>query len=345
MTTGIDRLVAAMTGAPCDRIPIFCNVLDHGARAMGVGLKEYYADGELVAEGQVRMRERFGHDNVWSLFYVGKEAELLGCRKILFAPDGPPNVGEYIIREPRDIEALEVPRALEDHPAFIEQSRCLAALRREVGGRYPICAYITATMTLPVLLMGMERWLEFLLLGPFSARDELLAKCHEFFVRETAAFRAAGADVIVYSNPFGATEILPMNLFLDLSLPWIQKDITAVGSQGVVYYCGTARFNPVLDIVLESTGIGAYYLSPLDDISEAKRILGASALTCGIINDIRMVEWSPEEIRSEVRRIIGTGKPGGRFLFGTGVMPYAIPEEKIRVMMEEALACGVLEAS
>ena len=33
------------------------------------------------------MLKRYGHDNVWSLHYVGKEAELLGCQEILFADE------------------------------------------------------------------------------------------------------------------------------------------------------------------------------------------------------------------------------------------------------------------
>ena len=48
--------------------------------------------GEHVAAGQLKLRAQYGYDNVWSLFYVGKEAELLGCKDILFSDDGPPSV-------------------------------------------------------------------------------------------------------------------------------------------------------------------------------------------------------------------------------------------------------------
>ena len=78
MITGIERLIAAANGDVLDRIPVFCNQLDQGARELGLSLEEYYSKGEYVAEGQLRMREKYGYDNVWSLFYVGKEAELLG---------------------------------------------------------------------------------------------------------------------------------------------------------------------------------------------------------------------------------------------------------------------------
>jgi len=341
---GMERLVAAIGGQPADRIPVFCNLLDQGARELGLPLREYYSKGEHVAEAQLRMREKYGYDNLWCLFYVGKEAELLGCRKMIFAPDGPPNVGEMILHKREDIERLEVPQDITGHPAFQETLACLRMLRREAGGKYPICAYLTSSMTLPSLLMGMEKWMEMLLCGPPALRDELLAKCHTFFVRETQAYRDAGADVLLYANPFGSTDFVPMKFFLDHSLPWIEKDIQAAGAQGMVYYCGSARMNSVIGRILERTGIGAYYLSPLEEIAEGKRILGERALCCGVINDIKMIDWSRDQVAAEVKRMIDVGKPGGRFLFGTLVMPCGIPEENIRAMLEAAYRYGSLES-
>ena len=164
MMTGMERLTAAINGQEADRIPVFCNLLDQGAGELGLPLQEYYARGERVAEAQLRLRAKFGYDNVWSLFYVGKEAELLGCRKMLFANDGPPNVMDWVIHSHADVERLQVPQDVTSHPAFEESLKCLRLLRREVGGRYPICAYITASMVLPTLLMGMEKWMELLFL-------------------------------------------------------------------------------------------------------------------------------------------------------------------------------------
>lgn len=343
MITGMDRLLAAIEGRTSDRIPVFCNLFDQGAGEMGVSLKEYYADGEMVAEAQLRMREKYGHDNVWSLFYVGKEAELLGSRSILFAEDGPPNVEDFVIKSLDDIGRLEVPGSIEDHPAFAETLKCMRILKAEAGGKYPICAYLTASMSLPAILMGMEKWLELLLLGPASARDELLAKCSDFFIKEIAAYRAAGADILVYSDPFGSTDIVPMHLFEKMSLPWMERDLKPGGMDGVVYYCGGSPFNNVIDRVIERVGFKTFYLGPADDVVEAKRIIDGRGLACGIINDIMLVAWSEEEVRAEVKRIIDAGLPGGRFLFGTLVMPLGIPERNIRAMLEAAYEFGRYE--
>ena len=340
MTTAMDRLVAAIKGEKSDRIPVFCNLLDQGAAELGLSLQDYYSNGEYVAEAQLKMLRKYGHDNVWSLFYVGKEAELLGCKKILFASDGPPNVEDFVIKSLDDVDKLEVPADVSAHPVFEEAHKCLDILRREVGGKNPICAYITSTMTLPAILMGMDKWLELLFLGPADVREQLLAKCHEFFVKEVAAYRNAGANVLVYSNPFASLDFVPLKYFNEHSLPWVEKDIKAVGTEGMVFYCGMARFNKVIETVIDRTHLSVYYISPLDDLAESKQIIAGRGLVCGVINDIKLIDWSVDEVRSEVKRIIDLGMPGGKFLFGTGVMPLKIPETNIRAMLDAAFEFG-----
>ena len=45
---------------------------------------------------------------------------------------------------------------------------------------------------------------------------------------------------------------------------------------------------------------------------------------------------------AEVKRMIDIGKPGGHFLFGTGVMPLAVPEANIRAMLDASFEYGRL---
>jgi uroporphyrinogen decarboxylase len=198
-------------------------------------------------------------------------------------------------------------------------------------------------MTLPAILMGIEKWVQMLMMGPADLRDELLAKCSDFFQKQIAAYRAAGADVLVYSNPFGSTDFIPRKFFNTMSLPWMERDLRPGGVDGVVYYCGSARFNNVIETVIDRLGIKVFYLSPMDDIAEGKRLVARRGLTCGVINDIRLIDWSEEEVRAEVRRMIEAGKPGGRFLFGTLVMPFGIPERNIRAMLDAAYQFGSWE--
>lgn len=343
MINAMDRLIAAANGKKADRIPVFCNLLDQGASELGMPLKEYYSKGEYVAEGQLKMREKYGYDNLWSLFYVGKEAELLGCKNIIYTNDGPPNVGQMVITKPDDIHHLEIPDDIITHPVFEESLKCLQILKKEGDGKYPICAYLTASMAMPALLMGMEKWIDMLLSGPFDLRDELLAKTSDFFRKQLIAYRNAGANILIYSNPFGSPYFVPMRLFLELSVPWMQRDLQSVDMSGLVYYCGGASMNHVIDTVIEKLGFSTFYLSPFDDISEGKRIIAGRALCAGVINDIKLIDWTKEEIRTEVKRMLDAGMKGGKFFFGTLVMPLAIPEENIRTMLEAVYEFGSYE--
>lgn len=340
MITGMDRLLAAVNGKKSDRVPVFCNLFDQGALELGVSLEEYYKRGELVAEAQIKMQARYGYDNVWSLFYVGKEAELMGCKEILFAKDGPPNVKDFVIKEFKDIETLVIPEDLTLHPAFEEQAKCLKILKRELGGKYPICAYLTGSMTLPVLLMGMEKWMELLFWGPPELKNLLLEKTSDFFRKEIAAFRKLGADILLYSNPFGSMDVIPEPFFHQESMTWMKRDLEPGGMAGVVYYCGMARLNGAIPSVIKELGIGTYYLSPFDDLKEGIELVGPQRLSCGVINDIPLIDWSKEEIRSEVKRMMEIGRRTPRFLFGTGVMPLYIPQENILTMLEAAYEYG-----
>ncbi len=340
--TPLEILAAAASGDPAPRIPIFCNLLDQGAREVGMHAKDYFANGECVADAQLRMLRRYGHDNVWSLHYVGKEAELLGCKQILFTDDGVPNVADFIIKDWDDVANFEIPDDITKTEAWQAMADCLRVLRSEVGATHPICAYVTASTTLPAILMGMEKWMELFLFGPVDVRDELLRKCSDFFLQQITALRKEGANVLVYSTPFGSPYFVSKKTIETTVLSWMRRDLEPGGTADVVYYCGMAPFNEVIDLVFDELDIKTHYISPLSDLAEAKRIINKRGLTCGVIDDIKMIHWTQEQTRAEVKRIIDIGKPGGHFLFGTGVMPLALPEANIRAMMEAAFEFGKL---
>jgi len=122
-------------------------------------------------------------------------------------------------------------------------------LREESGGKYPICVYLTAAMTLPAILMGMDKWMDLLLNGPAELRDELLTKCSDFFRAQFEVYRNAGAQVFIYSNPYGSTDILPKKMLAEVSIPWMKRDLAGMSMDGLVYYCGGAGVNGAIEMV------------------------------------------------------------------------------------------------
>lgn len=340
MTTGMDRFAALLTGKTPDRVPIVCNLLDQGAKEMGVSLKEYYSRGDLVAEGQLRMREKYGYDTLLGMFYSALEAEALGCRNIIYADDGPPNVGHLVIGSTGDIKKLRLPENLGDNPRFREMTACIGLLKRESAGRWPVLGVVTASFSLPAMLMGIGPYMDLFLNGDTKLLDHLLTLCSQFCSRQIIALREAGADLIVYVNPVASATFITTSKFRELALPWVIRDLEHPGPAGVIFFNGEGKINPILADLKRHTGLGAFYLNPFDDIAEARSTLGPDALIAGAINDIRLIDWSPPEIDREVERLMQIGKHAGGFIFGTLLMPFSIPESNIRAMMSAAVRYG-----
>jgi uroporphyrinogen decarboxylase len=293
-----------------------------------------------VAEGQLRMRDKYGYDTLLGMFYLALEAEIMGCRNIIYNDDGPPNVGHLVVGAPEDILKLRVPDDLNEHPRFRELTTCIGILKKEAQGRYPVLGVVTASFTLPAMLMGIGPWLELFLGGDPVLRDSLLTTCSQLCSRQIKALREAGADLIVYVDPVASATFIMPKQFRELALPWVIRDLEECGPEGIVFFNGGGRINPILAELQSHTGIGAYYLNPFDDIAEARKILGAQALIAGAINDIRLIDWTPEEIDREVKKIMRAGKRAGGFIFGTLMMPLRIPEANIRAMIESAIRHG-----
>jgi uroporphyrinogen decarboxylase len=94
--------------------------------------------------------------------------------------------------------------------------------------------------------------------------------------------------------------------------------------------------------LMQTLGIRLYDIRALADLAQAKALIGDKGLTCRVIDDIKMMHWTTEQIRDAVRRICETGKQGGHCLFGTSMMLLAIPEQNIRALIDAAFEYGRL---
>ncbi|MDA8135089.1 MAG: uroporphyrinogen decarboxylase family protein [Desulfobacteraceae bacterium] len=340
MKRGFELLGPMMQGELPERVPVICNLFEQGAKVMGLPIQEYYSDVDHVVEGQIRLAEIYGHDNLWATLYAAIDAEFFGSQKTIFAEDGPPNVGHLVIKNEEDIRKLTVPDNIHDSPVFAREMDLVKKLKEKGNKKLPVCAYVVASFSLPVLLMGVDKWLTLLHTGSPSAREELLAKCSDYTVKKTKALREAGVDLIAYANPIASATFINAKQFDELAAKWITLDFKGAGPQNLVYFSGGGRIEPLLNQIITASGAGAYYLNPFDSIPGAKAKIGKKGLLVGVINCMKLVTWTRDEVRADVKRIMEQGMPGGGFLMGPLMMPYAIPEKNLHSMMEAAHEFG-----
>jgi uroporphyrinogen decarboxylase len=102
--TSLERVLTTLGHAEPDRVPLFLLVTMRGAKELGMGLQEYFSRGENVAEGQLRLREKYGHDCLYSILFAPLEIEAWGG-EVIFRDDRPANSGEPMILDVEQIRS------------------------------------------------------------------------------------------------------------------------------------------------------------------------------------------------------------------------------------------------
>src|SRR4051794_13503696 len=105
--TSQERTVAALSGKPYDRIPVFLLMSDYAARVIGVTVGEYQTSAALMAAGQLQAWREYGMDLINTGPGLTGIAEATGSR--LAFPDNTAYVIDYAIKERRDLDRLNVP--------------------------------------------------------------------------------------------------------------------------------------------------------------------------------------------------------------------------------------------
>src|SRR5512136_194873 len=128
--TSKERSVAAMTGKPYDRIPVYLLMSDHAARVIGVTVGEYQQSARLMAEGQLAAWRSYGMDLINTGPGLTGIAEAVGSR--LAFPDNTAHVVDYAVAAPHDLDRLRSPDPERDGrlPLFLEAT---SRVLREAG--------------------------------------------------------------------------------------------------------------------------------------------------------------------------------------------------------------------
>jgi len=94
--TSLQRVLTTLGHNEPDRVPFLLLLTMHGAKELGLSIREYFSKPEYVVEGQLRLRAKYQSDGLYGFFYAPIEIEAWGG-EVVFYDDGPPNSGEPFI--------------------------------------------------------------------------------------------------------------------------------------------------------------------------------------------------------------------------------------------------------
>jgi len=322
--TSLDRVLTSLSFKEPDRVPFFLLLTMHGAKELGLSLKEYFAQSKNVVEGQLRMRRKYQHDCYYPFFYAGIEAEAFGG-EIIYSDDGPPNAGEPVIKKFQDIDRFSPPQIRGNAP-LQKVLGAIQGLYEMNQGEAPIIGVVMSPFSLPVMQMGFEKYLDLVLENP--EKFEVLMKVNESFCVDWAnAQLSAGATAICYFDPVSSSTIVTPELYRKYGQPIARRTIAQIKGPTATHFA-SGICSPILADVLE-TGTAIIGISTKEDPAAIKQKCWQKLTLLGNLNGIEMCRWTAQETELQVKSLIQKAAPGGGFILSDnhGEIPFQVPEE------------------
>ncbi len=263
--TSMQRALTALSHQEADRVPVFLTLTIHGARELGLGIKEYFADPANVVEGQLRMQQRYGHDCLYAFYYAAAELVAWGGEAI-FYEDGPPNAGAPVWDTTEQLKAATPPRVAQV-PLLQDVLATIRGLKARVGGDIPILGVAISPFSAPPMQLGFDRYLDLL----FTERETFwhLMRLNMEFTREWAnAQIEAGATAIAYFDPVASPDIIPAKLYQETGYQ-VARELISQIKGATAFHFASGRSLGILDEIIAS-GTAAVAVSCREDLAAIK---------------------------------------------------------------------------
>ncbi len=272
----------------------------------------------------------FRPDAIIHLMDLTVEAETLGAI-IRFPGDESPSVMEHTLKEPGQIELLQIPDPLKDGRmhVFVDTVR-LARQNLDV----PVGAYVIGPYTLAGEMMKVENVLRATIKDP-DLLHRVLSKMAEAIIPYARALVHAGADMLTILEPT-ASMLSPLQ-FREFSGRYVMDIFDALeDSIKILHICGdTTRILPEM-AATGADGLSVDWEVKLDQAADAF----PGSVMIGNIDPVRVIlDGSPGTVQERTLELRKAMKGNPNFILSTGCdLPPDSPPENILAFMEAGRA-------
>jgi len=328
--TSLQRVLTTIGQKEPDRVPYFLLLSLHGAKELNLSIEEYFSDAQNVFEGQIKLREKFGHDCYYSFFYTPLEVEVFGA-DVIYSKDGPPNAGAPFLKKEM-IATLQAPN-VKDSKVIGKVIKATALLKEVAKDEVPIIGVVVSPFSLPVMQMGFDNYIELI----YNDRElfwKLMEINIKFCVDYANAQLEAGATAITYFDPISSTTIVPKELYLETGFKVAKETISQIKGATATHFA-SGNSLPIIPY-LKDTGTAVVGVSALEDLAELKKAANKELTLLGNLNAIEMRHWSVEETKQHVKKAIELGAKGGGFILAEnhGEIPSQVKDETLFAIKE-----------
>ncbi len=337
MMTSMQRVLTTLGHQEPDRVPLFLLVTMHGAKELGLSIQDYFSKAEHVAESQIRLRAKYGHDCLYGFFYAPVEIEAWGG-EVIYVPDGPPNAGQPFIRNADMISGLKPPDVLKT-PCLVKVLNAIKLMKARTGDDCPIIGVVMSPFSIPVMQMGFAPYLDLMMERP-DLFTKLMQINEDFCVEWANAQLAAGATAICYFDPVSSPTIVTREQFMHTGFEVARRVLCKIKGPPATHLA-SGRVLPIINDIIQ-TGAAVVGVSCVENLTEVKAACRGKISVLGNLNGIAMRRWSAKETEDQVRQAIAQAGPGGGFILSDnhGEIPWAVPDETLTAIGEAVRRFG-----
>ncbi len=335
--TPMERVLTTLSHNEPDRVPMFLLLTMHGAKELGMSIKEYFSKSENVVEGQTRLQKKYNNDCFDSFFYAPLEIEAFGG-EVIYSEDGPPNSGQPFIRDIEKIIQLETPK-ISESKMLHKVLYTIEKLKEKAGAEIPIIGVVMSPFSLPVMQMGFDKYLDIMHFRK-DLFEHLMRVNEEFCVEWANAQLEAGATAICYFDPVSSSTIITREKYIETGFPIAKRTISRIKGATATHYA-SGNCLPMADLVTQ-TGTAVVGVSSKEDLSQLKQAFRNKLTILGNLNGIEMRRWTSGQTQAIVREAIEKAAPGGGFILSDnhGEIPFQVPDEVLKTISETVLEYG-----
>ena len=309
----LERVTAAITGDAKDRTPFTGLFSLYGAKLTNCPLGSYYQSPTAYLQGQKAVMEQVAPDILFSPFILALEGEVFGSQLTDFN-NNPPNIKKPVCTTPEQVINLTVPD-YNKNPGLLYIRESLSLLKQEFGQNTIIASPTLTPAALPVMLMGLDCWLETLLFNQGKACD-VLEFTSAYVLNWVNQLFDDGANCVVFPlvfcNPTLVTDEIISGVIKDYLIETFKKL-----NGPVILHHGGAPISAFIELLCDMPNVIGFVVDTLDDFDHVRKKIGNDYLLLGNIDIFQLKDNSEQEIASLVRNLLTKRQDDPKFILST----------------------------
>ncbi len=332
-----ERVWAVLAGQPVDHLPNMPITMMFAADHIGRSYREYASDYRVLVEGQLRVAEAYGFDQVSCISDPAREAADCGAT-VQYFPDQPPAIVEEqaLLSDTTKLNALKLPDPL-GGGRMTDRVRAVELFKQKLDGQLVIEGWIEGPCAMAADLRGINN-----LMLDFYDDPGFVRQLFAFVVEMEVGFAKvqieAGAELMGIGD--AAASLIGPEIYREFVWPF-ERDLVdrvhALGARSRLHICGNTR---AIMADIGRLGCHIYDVDFLVPMEQARHDAGPAQVLLGNLDPVRVIRnGTPDLIRAELaecHRAAGT-----RYIVGAGCeIPRGTPPANLLVLRDFARTRG-----